>query len=177
MRLEAQTGYYVRMNSYKPTDWRVTPRDWQSHPTEHIFLCPHIDLLPFIRNSYFWPRVACKSCETSAWVASCENEALYVIVQGLRNMGKPLWYKDLDPVWHRVAREKPHNITGAMIMYNAKAFGTRPEFWGLSILHGTGVDCWSHRYPAILNTSMVPIAENITSVTMSCCLSLFSMER
>ncbi|KAE8364287.1 hypothetical protein BDV27DRAFT_128718 [Aspergillus caelatus] len=38
MRLEAQTGYYVRMNSYKPTNWRVTPRDWQSHPTEHIFL-------------------------------------------------------------------------------------------------------------------------------------------
>ncbi|KAE8141265.1 hypothetical protein BDV38DRAFT_296794 [Aspergillus pseudotamarii] len=104
MRLEAQTGYHVRMNSYRPTHWRVDYLNWQGHPTEHLFLCPHVDLLRFICNSSFWPRVACRSCETSAWVASCEEEAL-------------------------IAREESHNITGAIIMYNAKTFGTSALFW------------------------------------------------
>ncbi|KAE8313067.1 hypothetical protein BDV41DRAFT_564591 [Aspergillus transmontanensis] len=74
-RLEALTRYCVRMSSYQPRSRGVFP--WfsgQHDATERMYLCPHIDLLPFIRDSHYWPLIECWSCETSVWVDSCEKE-------------------------------------------------------------------------------------------------------
>ncbi|KAB8277127.1 hypothetical protein BDV30DRAFT_234928 [Aspergillus minisclerotigenes] len=126
-RLEALTRYRVRMSSYQPRPRGVIPRFSGPHDaTERIYLCPHIDLLPFVRDSYYWPQIECWSCETSVCVDSCEEEGLYVVLQGVRNLGEPQYCESLDLSWERIAREKSHDITGAMIAYMASLYGNSP---------------------------------------------------
>ncbi|KAE8381607.1 hypothetical protein BDV26DRAFT_278613 [Aspergillus bertholletiae] len=71
-QLEAQTMYDVRMSDYNPIPWCRVPHflGEESYP-HRLYLCPHVDLLPFICGTHFWPRTYCYTCETSASVASC----------------------------------------------------------------------------------------------------------
>ncbi|KAB8223233.1 hypothetical protein BDV33DRAFT_200781 [Aspergillus novoparasiticus] len=129
-RLEALTRYRVRMSSYQPRPRGVIP--WFSGPhdaTERIYLCPHIDLLPFVRDSYYWPQIECRSCETSVCVDSSEEEGLHVVLLSVRNLGEPHYYEGLHLSWEKIARENSHDITGAMIADMANVYGTSP-LWG-----------------------------------------------
>ncbi|UDD65119.1 hypothetical protein AFCA_012313 [Aspergillus flavus] len=129
-RLEALTRYRVRMSSYQPRPRGVIP--WFSGPhdaTERIYLCPHIDLLPFVRDSYYWPQIECWSCETSVCVDSSEDEGLHVVLLSVRNLGEPHYREGLHLPWEKIARENSHDITGAMIADMANVYGTSP-LWG-----------------------------------------------